>query len=67
MKLRYLPSPEVPDLLLREMIEFRLAGFTPAPGQRLVSNDELLQMAGITLTEEHVELIRRSRVQVELV
>ena len=57
MKLRYLPSPKIPDLLFRETIEFLLAGFTPALGQRPVSNDELLRMVGATLTEEHIELI----------
>jgi len=57
LKLRYLLETTVTALL---------DGFLPAPGQRLVSTEELLQMAGQSLDGEHIELIRRSRIQVQL-
>ena len=52
--------------LLEDTITSLLSGFTAAPGQRLISNDELVKMASLSLSEVHIELIRRSRIQVEL-
>lgn len=66
MKLRYLPAPEVDVELLEATITFLLNGFVPAPGQRLVSTDEPAELASRSLEQEHIELIRRSRVQVQL-
>jgi len=66
LKLRYLPAPDVDVELLEATVTALLDGFLPAPGQRLVSTDELLQMAGRSLDGAHVELIRRSRIQVQL-
>ncbi|WP_407571584.1 hypothetical protein [Deinococcus altitudinis] len=66
MKLRYLPAPEVDVQLMEDTIAFLLNGFVPAPGQRLISTDELVKMANRSLDEVHIELIRISRIQVDL-
>lgn len=66
MKLRYLPAPDIDAQLLEETVDFLLDGFVPAPGQRLISNNELAEIASRLLEDEHIELIRRSRVQVQL-
>jgi hypothetical protein len=66
VKLRYLPAPDVDAKLLEETVDFLLDGFVPAPGQRLVTTDELVKIASQSLEDEHIELIRRSRIQVQL-
>jgi len=66
MKLRYLPAPDIDLTLLEETVAFLLKGFVPAPGQGLISTDELVRMSGDALNPEQIELIRRSRVQVQL-
>ena len=66
MKLRYLPAPEVDVELLEATITFLLNGFVPAPGQRLISTDELIKMASRSLDKVHIELLRVSRIQVDL-
>lgn len=66
MKLLYLPASNVDAGVLEDLITYLLNGFKPAPGQRLVSTDELEQLASRSLEKEHVDLIRRSRIQVQL-
>jgi len=66
VKLRYLPAPDIDLTLLEETVAFLLKGFVPAPGQGLISTDELVRISGDSLSPEHIELIRRSRVQVQL-
>ncbi|MGY2892451.1 hypothetical protein [Deinococcus sp. UYEF24] len=66
MKMRYLPAPDIDVKLLEETVALLLSGFVAAPGQRLISNDELVKMASRSLDEVHIELIRRSRIQVQL-
>lgn len=66
MKLRYLPAPEVDVQLLEDTITFLLNGFVPAPGQRLISTAELIQMATRSLDKAHIEVLRLSRIQVQL-
>ena len=66
MKLLYLPASNVDAGVLEDLITYLLDGFKPAPGQRLVSTDELAQLASRSLEKEHVDLIRRSRIQVQL-
>jgi len=66
VKLRYLPAADVDVALLEETIAFLLKDFVPAPGQGLISTDELVRVAGRSLDAERTELIRRSRVQVQL-
>ena len=66
MKLLYLPAPDVDGTLLAETVAYLLSDFRPASGQRLVSTDELVRLAGRSLDEVHIELIRRSRIQVQL-
>lgn len=66
MKLLYLPASNVDAGVLEDLITYLLDGFNPAPGQRLVSTDELAQLASRSLEKEHVDLIRRSRIQVQL-
>jgi hypothetical protein len=64
--MRYLPAPDIDVRVLEDTITYLLSGFTAAPGQRLISNDELVEMASLSLSEVHTELIRGSRIQVEL-
>ena len=66
MRLLYLPAIDVDSGILEDTINFLLSGFVAAPGQSLVSTDELVQLANRSLEKEHVDLIRRSRVQVQL-
>ena len=66
MKLLYLPASDVDAGVLEDLITYLLDGFLHAPGQRLVSTDELTQLASHSLEEEHIDLIRRSRIQVQL-
>jgi len=66
VKLRYLPAPDIDLTLLEETVAFLLKGFVPAPGQGLIGTDELVRLANSSLDAEHIELIRRSRVQVQL-
>ena len=49
-----------------DQLAYLLSGLTAAPRQRLSSNDELVKMASRSLSEVHIELIRRSRIQVQL-
>ncbi|WP_407570756.1 hypothetical protein [Deinococcus altitudinis] len=66
MKLRYLPAPDIDTVLLEDIMAYLLSGFVAAPGQRLISNEELFKMASRSLSEVHIELVRRSRIQVDL-
>jgi len=66
VKLLYLPASDIDLPLLEETVTLLLTGFVPAPGQGLISTDELVRMSGDSLSPEHIELIRRSRVQVQL-
>jgi len=66
MKLRSLPAPDIGLTLLEDTVAFLLNGFVPAPGQGLIGTDELVRLATSALDAEHIELIRRSRVQVQL-
>ena len=66
MKLLFLPATDVDAGILEDTINFLLTGFVAAPGQSLVSTDELVQLASRSIKKENVDLIRRSRVQVQL-
>ena len=66
MKFRYLPAPDIDTALLEDTVTSLLSGFTAAPGQRLVSNGELVRLASHSLDEAHIEMIRVSRIQVQL-
>ena len=45
MKLLFLPATDVDAGILEDTINFLLTGFVAAPGQSLVSTDELVQLA----------------------
>ena len=66
MKLLFLPATNVDAGILEDTINFLLTGFVAAPGQSVVSTDELVQLASRSLEKEHVDLIKRSRIQVQL-
>jgi len=49
VKLRYLPAPDIDAKILEQTVDFLLDGFVPAPGQRLVTTDELVKIASQSL------------------
>ncbi|WP_407540211.1 hypothetical protein Q0M94_02075 [Deinococcus radiomollis] len=66
MKLQYRFAPEVNVRLLEDTITNLLSAFVPAPGQLLISTDELVELASRSFDPKHIEVIRLSRIQVEL-
>ena len=66
MKLQYIFAPEVDVRLLEDTITNLLSAFVPAPRQLLISTDELVELASRSLDAVHIEMIRLSRIQVEL-
>ncbi|WP_407541747.1 hypothetical protein Q0M94_19890 (plasmid) [Deinococcus radiomollis] len=66
MKLQYLFAPEMNARLLEDSITYLLSGFVPAPGQLLISTDQLVELARNSLNPKQIEEIKLSRIQVEL-